>query len=110
MIRSGAAHYHQRARDRNAARKGANVARKRTSEQVSGPAGDKKTTGAHPAARGGGRVKRDHVKVTHMFTREQAEVLRREAYRRAEEKGSRKPDESEVVREAVDLWISKHRG
>lgn len=57
-----------------------------------------------------GREKRNHVKITHMFTQEQADALRREAYRRAEEKGSRKPDESEIVREAVDLWIAKHGG
>lgn len=50
------------------------------------------------------------VKIAHMFTPEQAEVLRREAYRRAEARKSRKPDESEVVREAVDLWIAKQGG
>lgn len=56
------------------------------------------------------RVKKDHVKVTHMFTRDQAEALQTEAFRRAKERNSRKPDESEVVREAVDLWIAKHGG
>lgn len=54
--------------------------------------------------------KRNHVKVTHMFTREQAEALRREAYRRAGSRGSRKPDESEIVREAVEEWFSRREG
>ncbi len=38
---------------------------------------------------------------------EQWDALRREAMRRALEKGSAKPDTSEVVREAVDVWRAK---
>jgi hypothetical protein len=65
---------------------------------------------AQPEQAAGGRVKKGHVKVTHMFTPEQAQALRDEAYRRAQAKGSRKPDESEIVREAVDLWIARRGG
>jgi hypothetical protein len=50
-------------------------------------------------------AKRNHVKLTHMFTRDQVMALRDEAFRRGEARKSRKPDESEVVREAVDEWI-----
>jgi hypothetical protein len=93
------------------------MARRRMGEQVTGLMGDKRKTPtaaeAVAAVRGVAaqpRVKRDHVKVTHMFTREQAEALRSEAMRRCDAKGSRKPDESEIVREAVELWIAKHGG
>ncbi len=39
---------------------------------------------------------------------EQLAALRKEARRRAEERDSNKPDASELVREAVDLWLAKH--
>lgn len=38
---------------------------------------------------------------------DQLEALRREAFRRAEERGSRKPDASELLREALDAWLAK---
>lgn len=40
---------------------------------------------------------------------EQLEALRREALRRAAERGSMKPDASEVVREAVAAWMKRRR-
>jgi hypothetical protein len=40
---------------------------------------------------------------------EQLEALRREALRRAAERGSMKPDASEVVREAVAAWLRRSR-
>ncbi len=38
---------------------------------------------------------------------EQLEALRREALRRAGERGSMKPDASELVREAVAEWLRR---
>ncbi len=40
---------------------------------------------------------------------EQLEALRREALRRAGERGSMKPDASELVREAVADWLKRRR-
>jgi hypothetical protein len=84
-------------------------------EQVTGIMGDKAKarTAAETVAKVRGvaaqpRVKRDHVKITHMFTRDQAEWLREEAYSRARAKGSRKPDESEIIREAVDWFREEY--
>lgn len=39
----------------------------------------------------------------------QAEALRDEAFRRAKQRGSGKPDASEVLREILDSWIRLHR-
>ncbi len=39
---------------------------------------------------------------------EQLEALRREALRRAAERGSMKPDGSEIVREALAEWLRRH--
>lgn len=39
---------------------------------------------------------------------EQLEAVRREALRRAVERGSMKPDGSEVVREALAEWMRRH--
>ncbi len=38
----------------------------------------------------------------------QLEALRREALRRAADRGSMKPDASELVREAVGEWLKRH--
>jgi hypothetical protein len=40
---------------------------------------------------------------------DQIKALQLEAIRRAAVRGSMKPDASEVVREAVDAWLAKHR-
>jgi hypothetical protein len=40
---------------------------------------------------------------------EQATALRREALRRAAEAGTARADVSALVREAIDLWLEKHR-
>jgi len=39
---------------------------------------------------------------------DQIAALRREALKRAVARESGKPDASELVREAVDLWLAKH--
>jgi hypothetical protein len=38
---------------------------------------------------------------------DQIAALRREAHKRAQERGSLKPDASELVREALDAWLGK---
>lgn len=40
---------------------------------------------------------------------DQIEALRREALKRAAERGSGKPDASELVRAALDAWLPKKR-
>jgi hypothetical protein len=40
----------------------------------------------------------------------QLQALRREALRRAGERGSMKPDASELVREAVEAWLKAKKG
>jgi hypothetical protein len=40
---------------------------------------------------------------------DQVRELRREARRRAEERDSGKPDSSELVREALDVWLAAKR-
>jgi hypothetical protein len=47
-------------------------------------------------------------KVMFRLEPEQLDALRREALRRAADRGSMKPDASELVREAVDAWLKKH--
>jgi hypothetical protein len=39
----------------------------------------------------------------------QLQALRREALRRAGERGSMKPDASELVREAVEAWLPRRK-
>jgi len=46
-------------------------------------------------------------KVTFRLEPAQIETLQREAFRRAEERGSLKPDSSELVREALAAWFAK---
>jgi hypothetical protein len=47
------------------------------------------------------------VPATFRFEPEQLDALRREALRRAGERGSGKPDASELVREAVEAWLRR---
>jgi hypothetical protein len=53
-------------------------------------------------------VKKGHVLAAYRLRPEQIATLRREALKRAAERGSGKPDASEIVREAVDAWIAAH--
>jgi hypothetical protein len=39
--------------------------------------------------------------------KDQWEALRTEAFRRAQERGSGRPDASEVLREALDAWMKR---
>jgi hypothetical protein len=48
------------------------------------------------------------VPATFRFAPDQLAALRREALRRAGERGSAKPDASELIREAVNLWLRRH--
>ena len=50
-----------------------------------------------------------NVKVLVRITPEQDRALREEAFRRASEAGSRKPDGSEVLREVLEEWMMKRR-
>ncbi len=50
-----------------------------------------------------------NVKTLFTITPQHNDALRDEAFRRATEKGSRKPDASEVLREILDAWIAKMR-
>jgi hypothetical protein len=47
------------------------------------------------------------VRVMFSIAPEQADALQIEAFRRAEARGSFKPDASEVVREALAAWMKK---
>lgn len=49
-------------------------------------------------------------KVMYRLDPKQIQALRAEAFRRAEERGSGRPDASEVLREIVDAWIAKAGG
>ncbi len=66
-----------------------------------------------PAARGTGRLRPVPQKVKGLKTAayrlrpDQIEALRREALRRALSGKPGKPDASELVREALDAWLSK---
>ncbi len=50
-----------------------------------------------------------HLKVLFAITPEQHEALKTEAMRRAQARGTLRPDASELVREALDLWVAKRR-
>jgi hypothetical protein len=50
-----------------------------------------------------------HVKALFAITPEQHETLKAEAMRRAQARGTLRPDASELVREALDAWIAKRR-
>jgi hypothetical protein len=46
-------------------------------------------------------------KVMYRLDPKQIQALRAEAFRRALERGSGKPDASEVLREIIDVWVAK---
>jgi hypothetical protein len=50
-----------------------------------------------------------NVKAIVRITPEQDRALRDEAFRRAAESGSRKPDASAVLREVLDDWLRRRR-
>ena len=58
-------------------------------------------------ARTWARTAGGNVKAIFTITPEQDKALREEAFRRAMESGSRKPDASAVLREALDAWLRK---
>lgn len=60
-----------------------------------------------PKAAGEAREK-DTIPAQFRVERRQLKVLREEAFRRSQERGAGRMDVSEVVREALDEWISKH--
>lgn len=59
--------------------------------------------------RSGSRTVGGNVKTLFTITPEHNEALRDEAFRRAMERGSRKPDASEILREILDAWVAKKR-
>lgn len=71
--------------------------------------------GSGPSRAGAGKLRPVPQKPKGMKTAayrlrpEQIEALRQEALRRALGGKPGKPDASELVREAIDLWLSKHR-
>lgn len=50
-----------------------------------------------------------HMKVLFAITPAQHETLKAEAMRRAQARGTLRPDASELVREALDAWIRRAR-
>jgi hypothetical protein len=50
-----------------------------------------------------------NVKAMFTITPTQEKALREEAFRRAMERGSRKPDASEVLREVLDEWLKRRK-
>ena len=48
-----------------------------------------------------------NVKSMFTISPEQDRALREEAFKRAMERGSRKPDASEILREVLDEWLAK---
>ena len=56
---------------------------------------------------GSNRQKKGLEKVMYRLEPGQIRALRSEAFRRAQERGSGRPDASEVLRELVDVWMSR---
>ena len=56
----------------------------------------------------GRRTKGGLVHVTVVLDPKHVAALRSEAFRRAAETESRKPDASAVLRELLDAWLAKH--
>lgn len=57
----------------------------------------------------GGRRKKGLEKVLVRLEPRQAQALRAEAFRRAQERGKGQPDASEVLREALDEWLRRRQ-
>jgi len=51
-----------------------------------------------------------YQKVTVSFTPEQAAALKHEALHRALDAGATRPDAGQIVREALDAWLTKNAG
>ncbi len=70
------------------------------------------TTGNRRIVRGVGRLatvpqpKKGMKLAAYRLRPEQVDALRKEALRRAAARSSGKPDASELVREAVDMWLA----
>ncbi len=56
-----------------------------------------------------GETESEYQVTTVRMTADQWAAVRREAMRRATDKGTAKPDVSEVIRELVDAWRARKR-
>ena len=70
-------------------------------------AGEKSWKQVVQAAPGSNWQKKGLEKVMYRLERGQIQALRAEAFKRAQERGSGRPDASEVLRELVAAWMGK---
>ena len=67
----------------------------------------RKTSEKAPAAAGPASRKKGLEKVMYRLEPQQAQALRAEAFKRAQERGRGMPDASEVLRELIEAWMGR---